>query len=295
MAGLRKKVVRRAVWGALLVLVLVSVLASCRAVRVIRSRLTVKDEVIPTLFEQQPVKPAVRYWEHQGRRMRYVAIGDSSLPTLLVLHGSPGSWKSWDDVFFDSGIYNHVRIIAPDRPGYGYSNYGHSFRYIQDEAAFLQTFINEIAPRGQLILAGSSYGGSVAVPLAIQNHNRLRSLVLVSASVQPGAEKIYGITPIIRRFRLRALVPKLLRMPNDEKLAHRTSLERITGWESIRCPVYILHGQADELVFFSNAEYAKQHLRNAPVTLIPFAGIGHTINWKMPDTVRHYVRLAIRP
>lgn len=288
----RKRLLLR---GSVLLLVTLLSLASCRAVRVIRSRLTIRDEGIAALFDKQTEKPQVHYWKSGKRRIRYLTIGADSLPPVLLLHGSPGSWSSWRGPFFDTALYHHVRLIAPDRPGYGFSDYGRSFARVDEEAAFLQTFIDSVAPDGPLVIAGSSYGGSVAVPLAIRNAHRMRGLLLISASLQPGAEKIYGITPIIRDYKLRLLVPRLLRMPNDEKLAHYESLAAIRGWEAIRCPVYILHGEADKLVYFSNAEYARQKLENARVTLVPFPGIGHTINWKMPDTVRHYLRQLIRP
>ena len=129
----------------------------------------------------------------------------------------------------------------------------------------------------------------------MQNANRLRALMLVSAAVAPGQEKTYGITPIIDVEPIRRFIPYLLRMPNDEKLAHRRSLEAIAnGWEAIRAPVYILHGKADKLIYYPNAEYAKEKLVNAPVTVVPFEKLGHVINWKHSDTVRHYMRLAIK-
>ncbi len=291
---MRHRRLARGLFGALLLFAAVSA-ASCRAVRVLRSRLTVRDEAIPALFAQQAEKPSVRYWKSGKRRIRYVTIGADSLPPVLLLHGSPGSWSSWRGPFFDSSIYRHARLIAPDRPGYGYSNFGRGFPTVEAEAAFLQTFLDSVAPRGPLVIAGSSYGGSIAVPLAVRNASRMKGLLLVSASLQPGAEKIYGITPLIRDYKARLLVPRLLRLPNDEKLAHYESLAAIRGWDAIRCPVTILHGKADNLVFFSNAEYAQQKLVHAPVTLVPFPGVGHTINWKMPDTVRHYLRQLIRP
>lgn len=278
-------------------LVFLVLLAACRPVRVIHSRLSVSDREVVRMFKDRTDKPEIHYWKGPaGGRIRYLTIGADSLPPVLLLHGSPGSWSVFRSHFFDSSIYKHARLIALDRPGYGYSDFGDSYVSVAAEAAYLQNFINEVIGREKpFVIVGSSYGGPVGVKLAMQNAQRLRALVLVSAAVAPGQEKTYGITPIIDVQPLRRFIPYLLRMPNDEKLAHRRSLEAIAnGWEAIRAPVYILHGKADKLIYFPNAEYAREKLVNAPVTFVPFEKLGHVINWKYGDTVRYYMRLAVK-
>lgn len=272
-------------------------LAACRPVRVIHSRLSASDREVVRMFRDRPQKPEIHYWHSpSGGRIRYLTIGADSLPPILLLHGSPGSWWVFKSHFLDSSIYNHARLIALDRPGYGYSNFGESYISVAAEANYLQAFIEDVIPdRKPFVIVGSSYGGPVGVKLAMQNADRLRALMLVSAAVAPGQEKTYGITPIINVEPIRRFIPYLLRMPNDEKLAHRRSLEAIAnGWEAIRAPVFILHGKADKLIYYPNAEYAREKLVNAPVTLVPFEKLGHVINWKYGDTVRHYMRLAVK-
>jgi len=273
------------------------VIAGCGPVTVLRNRLSASDGEVERMFAGRPEKPEIHYWHSPtGGKIRYLTIGADSLPPVLLLHGSPGSWSVFKSHFFDSSIYRRARLIALDRPGYGYSDFGDSYVSVAAEAAYLQDFINEIIGREKpFVIVGSSYGGPVGVKLAVQNAQRLRALVLVSASVAPGQEKTYGITPIIDVEPIRRFIPRLLRMPNDEKLAHRRSLEAIAnGWEAIRSPVYILHGKADRLIYYPNAEYAREKLVNAPVTLVPFEKLGHVINWKHGDTVRHYLRLAVK-
>lgn len=271
--------------------------AACRPVQVIHSRLSASDREVVRMFKDRPNKPEIHYWKSPtGGRIRYLTIGADSLPPVLLLHGSPGSWWVFKSHFLDSSIYNHARLIALDRPGYGYSDFGESYVSVAAEAEYLQGLINDVIGQEKpFVIVGSSYGGPVGVKLAMQNANRLRALVLVSAAVAPGQEKTYGITPIVDVEPLRRFVPLLLRMPNDEKLAHRRSLEAIAnGWEAIRSPVFILHGKADKLIYYPNAEYAKEKLVNAPVTLVPFEKLGHVINWKYGDTVRHYMRVAVK-
>ena len=56
-----------------------------------------------------------------GRTLAYVDMGDPDGPLLVHFHGAPGSR-------LDAGFYDlqfaarGVRVVAPDRPGYGRSS-----------------------------------------------------------------------------------------------------------------------------------------------------------------------------
>src|SRR5262249_30438003 len=57
-----------------------------------------------------------------GRKLGYIDIGDSNGPVILACHGMPGSrldFANHDPVLRSLG----VRLIAPDRPGYGLSDF----------------------------------------------------------------------------------------------------------------------------------------------------------------------------
>ncbi len=271
-------------------------LLSCQKRAYTLFRFTYSDAQTAALFRSATEKPQIKYWRYGDRTIRYLTIGADSLPPVIMLHGSPGSWSSFQPFFTDTALFHRARLIAPDRPGFGYSNFGRSFISIRAEADLLNKFLDSVVrPDERLVVVGSSYGGSVAVRLAVQNASRLKGLVLISASVAPGEEKIYGISPFIDVEPWRRIVPRLLLSPNDQKLAHRRALKDIDdGWERITAPVYILHGKRDNLVYFTNAEYAHRKLVAARVTMVPFPDLGHDINWKHNDTVRHYVREALR-
>lgn len=57
-----------------------------------------------------------------GRRLYYAEHGDSKGKPLFFFHGWPGSRLR--SSFYDSIAKKlHIRIISPDRPGYGLSDY----------------------------------------------------------------------------------------------------------------------------------------------------------------------------
>jgi pimeloyl-ACP methyl ester carboxylesterase len=57
-----------------------------------------------------------------GRELAFAELGDPQGTPVFGFHGTPGSHKQispWDE----AGRSEHVRVIAPDRPGYGHSRY----------------------------------------------------------------------------------------------------------------------------------------------------------------------------
>jgi hypothetical protein len=82
----------------------------------------------------------------------------------------------------------------------------------------------------------------------------------------PGLERTYGISYWVDRPPLRWLVPPLLLLANDEKLAHRKALNAILpDWHNITASITMLHGQRDDLVFPTNVGFARRQLVNAQV------------------------------
>lgn len=116
------------------------------------------------------------------------------------------------------------------------------------------------------MVVGSSYGGSVSARLAMNNPDRVNHVVFVSSALGPGLERTYPISYFADSPLIHWGVPPLLRLANDEKLAHRKALEAILpDWPKIRSNITMLHGQQDDLVYPTNVSFAQQHLVNARV------------------------------
>jgi pimeloyl-ACP methyl ester carboxylesterase len=226
--------------------------------------------------------------------LRGWTIGADSLPVTLVVHGAPSSMVKFSALFRDSSVYNHTRLVGIDRPGYGKSHYGKAVVSIVEQAEIIAPLLKKLAENGPVVLYGSSYGGSVAAKLAMDHSDQLRALLLQSASVQPYAER----TPKIARWihsPLGFVFPKWARVATREKYAHSESLEAIQdGWERIKCPVWILHGVMDNLIYPSNAEYAYQQLApHTTVTYVPIDSTRHNMYWVRRDVVRDFLMEAL--
>jgi pimeloyl-ACP methyl ester carboxylesterase len=102
-------------------------------------------------------------------------------PAVLLLHGQPGSPADWQLVA--DSITPGVQILIPDRPGYGSNP-----QPAGDFAANGQAMIELLDSKGidQVVVAGYSWAGGVAIDMAARYPERVAGLALV-ASIGPGA------------------------------------------------------------------------------------------------------------
>jgi pimeloyl-ACP methyl ester carboxylesterase len=97
-----------------------------------------------------------------------------------MLHGQPGSHSDWQQLA--ALLPADLRVLAPDRPGYGTSPYpagdfAHNARAVLAEM--------DAADIERAVVVGHSYGGGVALSVARMAPGRVEALVLL-ASVGPG-------------------------------------------------------------------------------------------------------------
>ena len=77
--------------------------------------------------------PSFRYATVRGRKLFYREDGDRNASTLVLLHGFPSSSHMFRDLI--PKLADRFHIIAPDYPGFGYSD-------APDASRFEYTFDN---------------------------------------------------------------------------------------------------------------------------------------------------------
>jgi pimeloyl-ACP methyl ester carboxylesterase len=95
-------------------------------------------------------------------------------PQLLFLH--PGDGIDWDAPVL-TGLAKHFEVIAPSHPGFGDSELPPSFSTIDDLAYFYLDLMDELDLR-DVVLVGASFGGWIAMEIAVKSAGRLSRLVL---------------------------------------------------------------------------------------------------------------------
>jgi len=109
-------------------------------------------------------------------------------PLVLLLHGSPGTSKAWSKVA--ERLADRFRVIAPNLPGYGETSAAPAGAPPDNAYAARQveTLLAEVGtPR---VLAGHSYGGVIALRVALGGAVAPRALALFEPVAVPLLEAL---------------------------------------------------------------------------------------------------------
>ncbi|ARO54593.1 alpha/beta hydrolase [Methylorubrum zatmanii] len=117
-----------------------------------------------------------------GMRLHYVERGRGE--ALVLIHGNGTMIQD----FLSSGIVDDLarrfRVIIIDRPGYGYSDRPRGLWTPRAHATLYQKALQQLGI-SQAVVLGHSWGALVAVALALQAPQLVRSLVLASGYYYP--------------------------------------------------------------------------------------------------------------
>ena len=145
-----------------------------------------------------------------GRQLCYAEYGDPDGKPVILVHGTPGSrlyWKSFPGFPFRSDL----RIIAPDRPGYGLSDWkpGRTLLDWPDDVAALADALG----LGRFTMTSVSGGGPETLACAWKIPERLTAVGILHSPSPPDAPGYFEEMSRTNRFflRLAARSPWLMR------------------------------------------------------------------------------------
>jgi pimeloyl-ACP methyl ester carboxylesterase len=253
-----------------------------------------------------------------GVRIHYQDAGDENAPAIILIHGFISSNLVWSDVFLPLAAAG-FRVIAPDLPGYGYSDKPSDGRYTINAQAHAVLRLMDRLGIEKATIVGASYGGAIAATIALDNPERVERLILVGTVSSDAPKKklllrisrlpIIGdiVTPLFlgSRWILRKRTEQVYRRighPLDEhKLAarhhlletanvHRAMLRTVRRWSAnrisreaslIRSPTMLVWGDSDTHIPISEAYQLRDAIPNA--RLIIFRNCGHLPPTEYPE------------
>ncbi len=140
-----------------------------------------------------------------GIRTNYHDLGQGS--PVLLLHGSgPGvsAWANWRAVL--PTLSSQRRVIAPDLVGFGYSDRPAGHRYGLDSWVEHAVGLLDALALPTVDLVGNSFGGALALAVAIRHPTRVRRLVLMGSAglrftLTPALDQVWGYQPSFEAMR----------------------------------------------------------------------------------------------
>lgn len=124
-----------------------------------------------------------------ARRLAYAEYGDVTGTPVMVFHGLPGSRLCWGQLPGDPLFPLHVRVIAPDRPGYGRSD--------PSPGRNLLSWANDVAALADALalqrfaVLGISGGGPGALACAWRMPTRVSAVGVVSSAAPADAPGVF--------------------------------------------------------------------------------------------------------
>ena len=127
-------------------------------------------------------RQTAQQWEHQqisvnGVSLHVVQAGPVEGPLVILLHGFPEYWASWQR-YIEPLTENGYRVWAPDQRGYNLSSKPTEIgAYALDHLAGDITGLMDHAGRDKARIIGHDWGGTVAWWLAMQAPARVERIL----------------------------------------------------------------------------------------------------------------------
>jgi pimeloyl-ACP methyl ester carboxylesterase len=231
--------------------------------------------------------PIGRFLEVDGVRLHYIEQGEGS--PVVLLHGNAVLLQD----FIGSGLIDRLaqrhRVIAFDRPGFGYSERPRDRLWtVSAQAALLETALAHLDVR-QPVVVGHSWGTLVALAIAMNPPADLRGLVLISGYFYPtarldvalsapaalpmlGDAMRYTVSPLMGRIFLKQMVKTLFApAPVPEHFLEVVPREMMLRPSQIRART------EDAAFMVPAAEWLQNHYSKLKLPVSIFAGAGDKI------------------
>lgn len=205
---------------------------------------------------------------------------------VLLLHGSgPGvtAWANWRLTM--PVLAERYRVIAPDIVGFGFTERPDDIRYDMPTWTAHVMGVLDALDVHRCHVIGNSFGGALALSLAIHHPERVNTLVLMGAAgvpfdLTPGLDAVWGYQPSVEamedllaifaydqslvgrdlaELRYRASVrpgvqeafSRMFPAPRQKALDAIT--HRVEDVAAVDAPTLVVHGRDDRVIPMSNA------------------------------------------
>ncbi len=233
-------------------------------------------------------------------RMAYRDLGSraTDAPTLVLLHGSPGTLQDFDS--FAELLPTEFRVLVPDLPGFGSSERDLPDYSARAHSAYLLSWLDELSV-DSVHLVVFSMGGAVAAEFAMRAPERIDSLSMISAlgtvelelfGDQDLNHLIHG-AQLVGIEALRQLVPHfgsaqdwVLGLPYARNF-YDTDQSRVrAGLVGLQAPCLVVHGLRDFLVPIASA---RETARIVPQAELMEEDSSHFLLWTQPERTAQQV------
>ncbi|PKP10071.1 MAG: hypothetical protein CVU08_13925 [Bacteroidetes bacterium HGW-Bacteroidetes-3] len=236
------------------------------------------DAEIQKEFAKNNVAVFIKQHQFKSQRFRVLEFQkeiDTTLPTIVFVHGSPGSILDFKKYCSDADLRGKANLITYERVGYGIDETGNVQESIAFETALLEDLLIDLDKR-KTILVGYSYGG----PIALASKYKYKKIVLLAPAVYSKVEPMPWILNFYRWKTTRWLLPDIWKAASKEKLSHKKDLLNFeNNWKDNPSKILSVHGNNDWIVPYENSLYLKEKFPSKQFELVTLEDAGHGLVW----------------
>lgn len=137
----------------------------------------VKSRKFTTRIEER-FPPAGLFLEKDGDAIHVIERGEAG-PVVLMIHGASANAEEFTHTLAPRLEDSH-RILIADRPGHGYSARPDNGHKLGLQADYMAHVLETLAPGEKATIVGHSFGGAVALRLALDRPDLVNGLVLLA-------------------------------------------------------------------------------------------------------------------
>lgn len=253
--------------------------------------------------------PAGRFVDVEGVRLHYLELGDG--PPVVLLHGNGTTSADFIGCGLAPALAHRHRVIAFDRPGFGYSERPRRGLWPAPRQAELIARACRALGVEQPVVLGHSWGTQVALAMALERGAALRGLVLVSGHYFPtfrpdalllaaprlpvlGDVMRYTVSAVLAR----AMLPGMLRQMFHPRPVAPEFREAVHAPLMLR-PWQLRAAAEAAWLMARNAEHLSAHYHRINVPVEIFAGVEDRVvdqadqaprlDELLPDSHLHFV------
>lgn len=122
-----------------------------------------------------------RWLDRNGASMHYIDVGSGT--PVLMLHGNP----TWSFLYRDviKELTGVCRCIAPDYPGFGFSDHPPGYGYTpREHAVWIEALIDHLALKS-FVLVVQDWGGPIGLSIAVKRPQDVAGLVILNTWAWP--------------------------------------------------------------------------------------------------------------
>lgn len=229
--------------------------------------------------------PTTETYKADRANLQYALVNSKKNKLVLFIHGSPGSSDAFSDYLNDIQLQQEAILISIDRFGYGGSMRGLAELSVGNQARYIKPILDKY--NLPTLLVGHSYGGPVALRMAMDYPEQVTSILLLAPSIDPELEKLEWYQKLADIKAIRFFLPSFIDVSNQEILPLRFELEKMEHlWKNVKTPITILQGDNDSLVPPRNADYAQKMYPDPSKLKIIRGDMNHFLPWNQRELIQ---------